>query len=252
MCISPVLIRNPYAHRDAFEYRKGKILPMSSRLVSQKANIQVPCGKCHECRKSYFSSIAQRAQMEALTSYVYFITLTYDDDHIPYLEFTSSTGKERIFYSDVRDIQLMFKRLRNSRLLGARDFRYLYAQEFGTLRFRPHHHILLFLSKLPGDDPLNTPKLFAKVLEDNLQVFYSVNKGTRKHPIYEPLFKYAEYTHRNKNIVIMIFALLLILSPSDLTLLLSQSLLPICSRMLTNLPFTMILFSLCLLSSHQK
>ena len=57
MCISPVKVKNPYYSSDPFEYREGDILPLSRRFVSSKEFIEVPCGKCADCRDSYSYSI---------------------------------------------------------------------------------------------------------------------------------------------------------------------------------------------------
>lgn len=73
-----------------------------------------------------------------------FITLTYDDFHIP-----------RRFYGDprsgsalpcytlcLRDVQLFFKRLRKA--FPAAVIRYFGCGEYGSRTFRPHYHFVLF------------------------------------------------------------------------------------------------------------
>lgn len=187
MCTSPIRIRNPYYDRPALEYRKGTVDVLDRRYVSYREFMDVPCGHCADCRASQFLAIQQRAQCEALTSYVYFVTLTYNDEHIPSILFRADDGSEQpIYFSDVQHIQSMLKRLRNIELFQKRDLRYLGVTEYGSARFRPHHHLLLFVAKLDNDD-YTVPLHIEKELETNILKYYAVNKGSRKNPVYEQL-----------------------------------------------------------------
>lgn len=190
MCQSPVLVHNPYRYSAAYEYREGQVSPLDRRFVSHKDTIEVPCCKCAECKHSYFTALLQRSQMEALTSYVYFVTLTYDDKHIPSLEFTTDSGTVRLFYSDRSHIQDLIKRLRNEPLFADRDLRYFGVTEYGTARFRPHHHLLFFVAKKIGDSTAVASDIEA-FLYEKVQHYYGKNIGTRKRPIYEPYFTFA-------------------------------------------------------------
>lgn len=191
MCVSPVTIANPYFGKRAYKYVDGSIRDLEPMFVSQKPTIEVPCGKCIDCVDKKYAAILQRVQLESLTSYVYFCTLTYDDKHIPTLSFTTDFGLQDIYYADISHIQSMFKRLRNLPLFQERGIRYYGVTEYGTSRFRPHHHLMLFVAKKKDDD--DTVKFdIEKYLWDNVQRYYSINVGTRKNPIYEKLFTYAE------------------------------------------------------------
>lgn len=191
MCVNPIKINNPYHEQKPYVFTEGELYRCSSRFVSAKPFIYVPCGKCADCRASYYESIRQRALVESMSSYVYFITLTYDNKHLPYLSFTSDHGLVKVYYSDITHIQNLFKRLRNVSYLQDRNFRYLAVTEYGTAKFRPHHHILLFVAK-KSDDDLTIPKRLESLLYDDIQRYYAINVGTRKNPIYEPLFTYAD------------------------------------------------------------
>lgn len=187
MCTAPISIRNPYYDRPALEYRKGSVAQLDRRFVSHREYIDVPCGKCADCRASQFLAIQQRAQCEALTSYVYFVTLTYNDEHIPSVQFRADDGSEQpLYFSDIQHIQSMIKRLRNIELFQQRDLRYLGVTEYGSARFRPHHHLLIFVAKLPDDDYTVSVSI-EKILKDNVLKYYAINKGTRKQPVYEQL-----------------------------------------------------------------
>lgn len=191
MCLAPISVFNPHYSTRNYQYLQGEVHELSPRFVSQKRYIEVPCGKCFECRQSYFNSIEQRAIMESKTSYVFFCTLTYDNDHIPSIQFTTDEGKiVDLYYSDVTHIQDLIKRMRSEPWLQDRGFRYLAATEFGSQKFRPHHHILFFIAKLPTDHPYNTALNLEKQLKESVLRFYGKNVGTRKNPVYEPYFTY--------------------------------------------------------------
>lgn len=98
---------------------------------------QVPCGSCLECKKQRVNSWFVRllAQLKASDN-AYFITLTYDDEKLPY----SDNGLMTLNY---RDVQLMFKRLRKRQKSG-KKISYFCAGEYGSKTHRPHYHMLVF------------------------------------------------------------------------------------------------------------
>lgn len=98
--------------------------------------IDLPCGKCLECKKRRVSGWSFRLMKEyerSLTAH--FVTLTYNTDHVPITPkgFMSITK---------RDIQLFFKRLR--KLSPQHKIKYYACGEYGGKTFRPHYHIILF------------------------------------------------------------------------------------------------------------
>lgn len=104
--------------------------------------IQVPCGKCLECRIQATRVWSDRCVLEAKNSpYNYFVTLTYDDNHLP--------AKNSL---DPDDLKNFIKRLR--RHFAYRGFsgkiRFLASGEYGSASWRPHYHIILF--NCPLDD----------------------------------------------------------------------------------------------------
>ena len=183
MCISPISIRNRFANTVHLRSELGGIVQVPPHLYSRKEYIDVPCGKCAECRDKYLNSIYQRAYVESLSSYVYFITLTYDNDHIPSI--TLPSGKV-VFYADYGHIQAFFDRFRKN---FNRVYRYLCVNEYGDNNNRPHFHLLLFVAK-HDDDTTATPFIIERDLFDKFYTFFSINVGTRKHPEYERLFTY--------------------------------------------------------------
>lgn len=183
MCTKPIRIRVDKKTRYASEF--GEIVELPSFLSPEEPYIEVGCGKCAECRGKYFNSLLQRALVENLTSYMYFVTLTYNNEHLPSLKLP--TG-ELIYYSNYEHIKSMFKRFRHANLLD-RDFRYICVNEYGDTNHRPHFHLLIFVAKKTSDDKY-TPYTIEKLLFDNLRVYFSENIGTRKKPNYVPLFTF--------------------------------------------------------------
>lgn len=92
--------------------------------------VDVPCGKCIQCRIQKRKEWAMRCYHE-LDSWdkSIFVTLTYKD-----LPPNGSISK--------KDLQKFFKRLRKS--LGDRKIRYYASGEYGDRTHRPHYHIIIF------------------------------------------------------------------------------------------------------------
>lgn len=194
MCLSPIEIPNPYLTQKMLYTSMGRVLFKGEYdpLRPYSPTLNVACRHCEECLASARNELVVRAHFESLTSYVYNIMLSYDDNHIPCISLLSESGDSiRIVYPRYTDIQSMFKRLRNDPDFQNRDFRYLVASEYGTANRRPHWHILFFLARRAGDTD-KMPYLFEKTLKERLIRFYSVNVGTRKNPIYDPLLTQAE------------------------------------------------------------
>lgn len=102
------------------------ISPVYVRKVSQF----VPCGKCGFCIKKAIDSWCLRLYHEMeISSSAFFITLTYDNEHLP-------PGEEL----SKRDLQLFIKRLRKVNP----GIRYFAIGEYGTERGRPHYHAVIF------------------------------------------------------------------------------------------------------------
>lgn len=97
----------------------------------------VPCNKCIVCRDKCARDWSVRAMCEAQTSngYPLFITLTYNDRHLP----SDGVRKDHC--------QSFLKRLRINlnRYLGYDvNLRYFLCSEYGSKTCRPHYHVLLY------------------------------------------------------------------------------------------------------------
>lgn len=105
---------------------------------------EIPCGKCIGCRLQYSRQWANRCMLEAsLHDSNYFVTLTYDDAHLPISYAADPDTGEAIPHATLvkRDMQLFFKRLRKRFGCGIRFFS---CGEYGSKTFRPHYHAIIF------------------------------------------------------------------------------------------------------------
>jgi len=131
------------AYRLVSQESRSWALEMLPDYVSHKL-IEVPCGSCVSCRLAYSKDWANRCTLEALQyDCNYFITLTYNDDHLHYGELGNAT----IYKPDLDDF---IKTLRDKfRYRGHQGLRYFYCQEYGDKSLRPHAHLILFNCPLP-------------------------------------------------------------------------------------------------------
>ncbi|AVA31643.1 VP4 [Gokushovirus MK-2017] len=110
--------------------------------------VEIPCGKCLGCRLEYSRQWANRCLLEnEYHESSYFVTLTYDQEHVPETWYPDpSTGEAlRALTLRKRDFQLFMKRLRKH---TGQEIRYFAAGEYGTKTFRPHYHAIIFGLKL--------------------------------------------------------------------------------------------------------
>lgn len=101
-------------------------------IKGDRGYMTVPCGQCIACRINKNSDWATRIYAESrLHADNIFLTLTYDDEHLP------ENGSVR-----QEDLQKFMKRLR--RYLEPDTIKYFAVGEYGGQFFRPHYHIALF------------------------------------------------------------------------------------------------------------
>lgn len=141
MCYNPQTIINPSKYVDI--HRHDRFM------------LQVPCGKCADCQKRKslewnFRTLYEfiRTFEQGLDCYAYFDTLTYDDAHLPRMsEIIPELPPIPCFRSS--DVTKFFKRLRQQlkRKYGIDNdaFSYFLCSEYGSLRHRPHYHLIIFM-----------------------------------------------------------------------------------------------------------
>lgn len=115
MCVQPIVINTP-------------------KLQNQP----VPCGKCPKCVSTKVQQWQFRIKQQMkISQNAYFVTLTYDEDNVPYGVTSPTLCK--------RDVQLFLKRLRKLQSVKS-DFKikYYLVGEYGSKTKRPHYHAIMF------------------------------------------------------------------------------------------------------------
>lgn len=105
-------------------------LVFSEALSAPGSELQIPCGQCVGCRLEHSRQWAVRCMHEAsLYDDNCFLTLTYDDEHLP------ATGSlDKTHFPD------FIKRLRARGI----KVRYFHCGEYGERLQRPHYHACIF------------------------------------------------------------------------------------------------------------
>lgn len=89
-CLHPITIKSPYVRDDprfVATARVGKVYARDHLRPKYSDCLVVPCGKCLACLKNKQSSMVVRCMREAEKRGSFaFMTLTYDDDHLPISE----------------------------------------------------------------------------------------------------------------------------------------------------------------------
>lgn len=107
--------------------------------------LMFPCRQCVGCRLSKSREWANRVVMEQLYHQdSWFLTLTYDDEHLPRsFPVDQATGEIISVHGTLvkSDLQKFLKRLRFN---SSQKLRFFAAGEYGSLNYRPHYHLLIF------------------------------------------------------------------------------------------------------------
>lgn len=131
MCTSPITIRYTNIHTLATRFR----------------SIQVPCGKCCECKKRYQNdwSLRMNEELKAFGYVATFVTFTYNNESVPKVV-DKETGA--IYLSvNKKHIQNALKRFRIGYKRANGDnahFSYFLTSEYGPRTLRPHYHAIFF------------------------------------------------------------------------------------------------------------
>lgn len=111
--------------------------------------VEVPCGRCVGCRLERSRQWAMRLMHEKqMHQDSCFITLTYDDEHVPF----GGTLEPEHFTRFIKRLRKRFP---------PKSIRYFHCGEYGDESKRPHYHAILFgvdftlTHVLPGIEPSN-------------------------------------------------------------------------------------------------
>lgn len=127
-------------------YEALRVYEQDTRWNSDQVQI-LPCGQCTSCRLAYSKDWAIRCMLEAQDhEFNYFVTLTYDDFHLPKGEFLDYDGVVWDSNLNRRDVQLFLKNLREYERThyGNTGIKVFYCGEYGDENGRPHYHLCLF------------------------------------------------------------------------------------------------------------
>lgn len=112
-------------------------------LDGQKGSI-IRCGKCIGCQTDHAKEWSDRLVMESASwPENWFVTLTFDDDHI-----LEQCGVYKTL--KVEHLQKFMKRLRKE--VAPTKIRFFACGEYGDKLQRPHYHLILFNLHLPVSD----------------------------------------------------------------------------------------------------
>lgn len=131
----------------------------------------IPCGHCSECRKIQKNEWTTRLKSEIeyyhnVKHYrVGFITLTYDERHLPFIpqKFFKDGEYRKIPCFSYEDIQRFINTIRCYfwRELGLKNaFRYFITSEYGEKKHRPHYHAIILYT------PAVTPMTMYNIVQD--------------------------------------------------------------------------------------
>lgn len=141
MCMSPVSIKVP-------ENTLKGIFPVNQEYI------QVPCGKCAECRKSHAQMWAVRCMCEydslpkEVKGRCWFLTITYND------KFNTGVLNAKHITRFINSLRHKYK---------GHKIKYFYCGEYGSKTYRPHYHMIIY------DLPINDLVFYKQnYVKDNL------------------------------------------------------------------------------------
>lgn len=147
----------PYGTDHCELYPDGKWYAINDRFISDQAKtwtsnefVQIPCGSCIGCRLDYSRQWAERCLLELeYHKESWFVTLTYDDDHVPWTEcIMPDTGEVTEHMTLIKkEFSDFMKRLRSNyeyRFPDAEKLRFYACGEYGGNSYRPHYHAIIY------------------------------------------------------------------------------------------------------------
>lgn len=127
MCVTPYITTN----------KEGKV-------------VAVPCGHCLQCLKDFQTGWTFRLTQECKRTIMpLFVTLTYNDEHLP-VDYNEDGVLQSVLKKS--DFQNFMKRFRRYNPKLSKDCRYFAVGEYGAKKNRCHFHLVLILPALRWDD----------------------------------------------------------------------------------------------------
>jgi len=131
-------------------------------------SIDIPCQKCIGCRLDYSRQWANRCVLEAKQwEHNAFLTLTYDDEHIPHSTRIDKETGEVLPVQTLKpsDLTKFLKDLRRyyEYHFNHTNIRFYACGEYGTTTQRPHFHVIAFNLPIPDKKFLCTTNAGSKI-----------------------------------------------------------------------------------------
>lgn len=167
--------------------RKEGYFPCPPGFPGAEEYQTIPCGKCVGCRMEYSRQWANRCMLELeYHESAYFVTLTYDDYHVPRSYYPDpDTGEAQLSLTlQPDDVTLFLKRLRKN---TGQEFRYFYCGEYGPSTWRPHYHLIIFGLRLTDLTTIN-PSGLVLPKRSGYQYYYSATlqrAWSVRDPVYD-------------------------------------------------------------------
>lgn len=135
--------------------------------------VAVPCGHCLQCLRDFQKQWTFRLSQEVKRTVLpLFITLTYNDAHVPLGEDEYGNIETVLVKSDFQRFMKRFRRY-NSEL--TKDCRYFAIGEYGSRKNRCHFHAVLVLPNITSLDLINRPRLVMRKLHDIVKKSWTIN-----------------------------------------------------------------------------
>lgn len=131
------LLSIDYLEKKGIHYNPGTHFKEIDGRIFISDPVAIPCGSCVGCRMMSARDWKIRLckEAEAYPDQVWFVTLTYDDAHLPFDE----NGEVVLVKKHVQDF------MKNLRGHGSiRKYRYFAVGEYGSQTQRPHYHLIIF------------------------------------------------------------------------------------------------------------
>lgn len=135
---------------DHIENINGNLVASTSDVISPDCiyaycNFNyIACGQCIGCRLDYSRQWANRCLLEMqYHEQSYFLTLTYDEDHLP---LSRDSGFPTLEHDAIHDF--MDRLNHKYKYYTGKSLRYFGCGEYGGKTYRPHYHIIVFGLKL--------------------------------------------------------------------------------------------------------
>lgn len=129
-----------------------KVITAGEKIGNKLYNkdVMVPCGKCYTCVKNRVDAWVFRMEQEQKRHiWSYFITLTYDNAHVPispngFMTLDKGNGRKKEGKKRYEShFQKFIKQVRQA--YDGVTLKYYMCAEYGTEKMRPHYHLILFM-----------------------------------------------------------------------------------------------------------